>query len=192
MVTALLALLALNVLAFAFVVQPKVRDYRVLDEQSLPRRKALAERNKEVGAREDYLKALTQAEIDLKSLRNDVLSTRSRRMIAVNMMLAELAEQFHIRLERIQYENNVLEDEGLERYAMIVPLEGGYANLRRFIQAIESSGEFLVIERVALDRAQDGGVMLQLNITLATYFDVPDLREKIEERQARRRAGRRA
>jgi len=57
-----------------------------------------------------------------------------------------------------------------------VPLEGGYHNLRGFIQAVESSSQFLVIERVVLVRSKEGGVLLQLNITLATYFDAPELR----------------
>ncbi len=65
--------------------------------------------------------------------------------------------------------------QGLERFAMVVPLQGGYANLRHFIQAVESSDKFLVVERVAIDRAKDGGVLLQMNITLATYFDASGL-----------------
>ena len=189
-ITALLLLLALNVLAYAFLVRPKIRDYTMLEEQSLPRRKALAERKAEVEAREGYLRALEQAQVDLKTLRGDVLSTRPVRMVQVNQMLALMAEQYKIQLETVQYENTQLEDEGIERYAMVVPLIGGYANLRRFIQAIEDSDEFLVIERVAIDRARDGGVMLQLNITLATYFDSPELRQKLEQRRSRQARGR--
>ncbi|MFN0281755.1 MAG: hypothetical protein ACKVZ6_07260 [Kineosporiaceae bacterium] len=70
---------------------------------------------------------------------------------------------------------------------MTLPLEGGYANLRRFLHAVEISGEFLVIERVALAEGDEGGVRLALNITLATYFDLPE-RDKRSSRGAARRA----
>ena len=70
---------------------------------------------------------------------------------------------------------------------MIVPLEGGYQNLRSFIQAVESSEQFIVVERVQLGRSNEGGVMLQLNITLATYFDAPELRKQRGETRAPRR-----
>ena len=71
---------------------------------------------------------------------------------------------------------------------MTVPLEGGYANLRRFLQAVEVSDKFLVVERVALGEGKRGGAMLQLSITLATYFDAPERYKRGKERERRRRA----
>ena len=55
----------------------------------------------------------------------------------------------------------------------MVPLAGGYTNLRKFIQSVESSDNFLVIERVALGTGKTADVV-ELNITLATYFIAPD------------------
>lgn len=181
-----LVVLIVNVAASIFLVRPTVRAFRTLQEDSAPQLNRLRERQREVEAREAFLQALVQAQVDLKALREEVLSTRQRRMVEVQVELAKLARQFNINLERVQYENDLLEDEGLERFAMVVPLEGGYANLRKFIEAVEKSERFLVIERVALGSGQDGGTLLQLNITLATYFDVPELREDRDARPARR------
>ena len=61
----------------------------------------------------------------------------------------------------------------LDKLIMVVPLQGNYASLRAFLQAVEDSEKFLLVERVALAEARQGGVMLELNITLATYFDAP-------------------
>jgi Tfp pilus assembly protein PilO len=66
---------------------------------------------------------------------------------------------------------------------MVVPLEGGYANLRKFLQAVESSSKFLVIEQVALAQGHEGGAILQLNIALATYFDDPEARASLGYRR---------
>ncbi len=54
------------------------------------------------------------------------------------------------------YDNEMLVDEELDRLVMTVPLEGGYANLRQFLQAVEKSDKFLVVERVALAEGQRG------------------------------------
>lgn len=182
----MLALLALNALALAFLVRPKVRDFRIVEEESMPRMERLRQRTEEVTQKEAFLAALDRAEVDLQTMRTEVLATKPQRLVQVTLELARLAEQFNIKLERVQYENTELEAEGLERLAMVVPLEAGYRNLRQFIQAVESSEEFLVIERVALDQAKDGGVLLQLQITLATYFDAPHiLRDRAVRRTGR-------
>jgi hypothetical protein len=182
----MLALLALNAIVLAVVVRPKVRDYRIVEEESKPRLERLKERTREVTEREEFLAALNQAETDLETMRTEVLATKATRLVEAQLKVAELAEQFNIQLRRVNFDNEELEDEGLERVAWVVPLEAGYSNLRRFIQAVEGSGEFLVIERVALDRARDGGSLLQLQITLATYFDAPHLLDQRDARRGRR------
>ena len=67
-----------------------------------------------------------------------------------------------------------------------VPLEGGYSALRRFLQAVEHSSKFLLVERVALGKGKEGGVLLQLNITLATYFNAPEERLRKKPQPTRR------
>jgi Tfp pilus assembly protein PilO len=172
-----LGLLVASAAFFVLMTRPALLEYRALTVESAPRLKALADRQAQVEAREEYGDALDQAKLDLERLRDEVLSTRRKRMIAIQLEVDDLAREFNITAERISHDNEILEDEGLERYAMVVPLTGGYRNLRNFIRAVENSDEFLVVERVALARGQEGGVLLQLNITLATYFDLPEIGE---------------
>ena len=184
-----LALLAVNVLVYAVLVRPRARSVRQIRAESQPSRERLKEREAEVKGREDALAALDRAKADLEKLRRDVLSSRDRRMIEVQLELAQLARQFGINLQRVQYENKKLEEEGLERFAMVVPLSGGYSNLRKFLQAVETSDKFLVIEQVALATGHEGGALIDLSITLATYFDDPGARAaQASKRRAVRRA----
>jgi Tfp pilus assembly protein PilO len=189
LLTIFLAVLAVNVLFGVLLVRPRIKAYRALTEDSQPRLLRVQKRQKEVEAREKFLATLEQSRGALEKLRGEILSTRQKRMIAVQYELSQLAKQFGINMERIQYENDILEDEALERMAMVVPLAGGYQNLRRFVQAVEGSDKFLVLERVALETGQEGGVLLQLNITLATYFDSPEMRAA---KEAKRSAARKA
>ena len=186
----LVVLLLLNVGAWFLLVRPRILELAQLEKDSLPRLEALRERTRQVEAREIYLENLDKATEDLTELRGSVLSTAEKRMVNVQMELEELAGRFHIDLDEVEYQPEYMIGEGLERFGMVVPLQGGYANLRHFIQAVESSDKFLVIERVAMDQAKDGGVLLRMNITLATYFDAPWLLEDRPPASARRRSNR--
>lgn len=181
---ALLAFLAVNLVFGALFVRPRIQAFRSLTEDSQPRLQELQRRQKEVEGQEKYLATLEKSTKDLTTLRQDILSTRQKHMIEVQYELARLARQFNINMDRVQYENEALEDESLERMAMVVPLAGGYSSLRRFVQAIEQSEKFLVLERVALESGQEGGVILQLNLTLATYFDSPEMRAVEETKRS--------
>ena len=184
-----LALLVVNVLVYAVLVRPRAQSVRQMRAESQPARERLKEREAEAKAREGTLAALELAKSDLERLRKDVLSTRDRRMIEVQLEVARLARQFGVNYQRVQYENEELEDEGLDRMAMVVPLSGGYGSLRKFLQAVETSDKFLVIEQVALATGKEGGALVDLNITLASYFDNPGARAA---QTAKRRAARRA
>lgn len=167
----------INVVFFLLLTRPKVAEYRTMTQKTAPLIEAVKNRETQVDDLETYLQALEQAQVDLKQLREEILSTKNRRMVPVQLELERLAQQFQIDSDQVEYDNEPLEEEGLERFAMVVPLEGGYQNLRSFIHAVESSDQFLVIERVNLVRSREGGVLLQLNITLATYFEAPRFTE---------------
>jgi Tfp pilus assembly protein PilO len=169
----LVAVLVADVAVSALVVRPKVARYRQLTDLSSPQLQVVKSREKDVVRKEEYRASLEKARDDMKHLAADVLSTRERRMIGVQLEIAKLAKDFGIALDRSQYENEPVDNGALERLAIVVPLTGGYTNLRKFIQAVESSENFLVIERVTLGTGKTNEIV-ELNITLATYFIAPD------------------
>jgi len=165
--------LVVNAAVSVLVVRPRVVRYRQLKDESSPQRQVVKVREKEVVQREDYRLGLEKARDDMKHLAGDILATRQRRMIGVQLEVTKLAREFGIAADRVQYENPSAADDALERFGIVVPLAGGYSNLRKFIQAVESSENFLVIERVVLGTGK-GTDVVELNITLATYFIAPD------------------
>jgi Tfp pilus assembly protein PilO len=167
------ALILANAVVSVVVVRPKIVRHRQLTDLSSPQLQVVKTRENEVVQKEDYRKALEKSRDDMKRLAREVLSTRQRRMIGVQLEIAKLAREFDIALDRVKYENEPLDNGALERFAIVVPLSGGYSNLRKFIQSVESSDNFLVIERVALGSGKSTDV-LELAITLATYFIAPD------------------
>lgn len=166
-------LLVANFVVTVLYVRPKVVKHRELTDLSSPQVQVVKSRETEVVLKEDYRKALETAVGDMKHLAGDVLSTRQRRMIGVQLEVAKLAREYGIALDRVKYENQPMDNGALERFAIVVPLSGGYSALRKFIQSVESSENFLVIESVALGTGKTTEV-IDLNITLATYFIAPD------------------
>jgi hypothetical protein len=166
--------LVANVAATVLLVRPRLARYHQLTDTSSPQAQLVKTRGAEVAEKETHRQALEKAKADMTHLAADVLSTRQKRMINVQLEISELFKEFGLSWDRVQYENEPLaENDALERFAIVVPLAGGYSSLRRFIQAVEKSENFLVIERVQLGtgKVQD---VVDLNITLATYFITPD------------------
>jgi Tfp pilus assembly protein PilO len=170
----LLVLLVANAGFYLMATRPKAMAYQRLAQGSETELNALERRKREVERREAFLGALQQAETDLKSIREDVLSTRELRLVEVQAELETLCRRFHIDLNSVTYDSELLKSEDLDKLIMVVPLQGSYANLRSFLQAVEDSDKFMLVERVALAEGKEGGVLLELSITLATYFDAPD------------------
>ena len=182
-------LAAINVVFFLFWVQPLVREYRGLDDIHSPVFKELSRYEDIVERHERFLEAVRKAESDLDTIRDEILSTREKRLVEVQGELAKLCADFGISLDSVGFGNELLLSEELDRFAMEVPLEGNYTNLRKFLQAVENSDKFILVERIALRKGKQGGVLLSLNISLATYFTAPE--NLIEQKRADERRGRR-
>lgn len=168
-----LTLALLNLGFYLLYTRPAVREYGRLEATTRPDFDEMKRREKSVQRLEAFRDGLQQAEADLQSLRDDVLSTRNDRLVEIQAEVAEICGEFKIDLQSVSYGHELLLDEELDRLEMTVPLEGGYSNLRKFLQAIERSDKFLLVERVALAKGQQGGRLLDLNISLATYFNAP-------------------
>lgn len=171
----LLVLIVVNTLAWAVLVRPKAAEYsdRTMGGGGQEQNELREYRDSVLNA-EAYVAGLGKASDDWHYLRSEILSTREEQLVEIMQELTRLCSEFRIDINTVSVKNEILREEGLDRFAMVVPLEAGYANLRRFLQAIEASEKFMVVESVALDGAARGAQSrnLHLNITVASYFSV--------------------
>ena len=171
----LVAMILINTVAWAVFVRPKSSEHfaRTQGRGGEEQQKLREDRNS-VEEAEAYVEGLGKATEDWHYLRSEILSTREEKLVEIQQELTRLCAEFRIDINTVSIKNEILREEGLDRFAMVVPLEGGYASLRRFIQAVEASEEFMVVESVALDGATHGAATrnLHLNITVASYFAV--------------------
>ena len=183
-------LLAANAVFFFVKTRPEVDRYRQLVDDSGPQAQMVQDQEKAVQRLEKFVDQLEQAQVDMATLKDDVLSTASRRQVEVMAEVDDLCRQFSIPIEEVDLDHEILLNEGLKRISMVTPLEGGYGSLRRFLQAIERSDKFLVVEEIALQEGGPQAKGLELDIGLSSYFQAtPEeiQRETSADPSARRR-----
>lgn len=87
--------------------------------------------------------------------------------------LPTLARQASVRYEAGTFDvERDVKNARLSRLHMRLVLQGDYENLRRFIYAVETSPEFVIIDGVTLTQA-DANMPLTLTLELSTYFRAP-------------------
>lgn len=168
----LAALVILNVLAHVLVIR---RTGAVSGDREVILRTArerLAGVRTEVDglARTSSKLACTRSEI--ARVYDDLLSSKEERMTSIQREVRKLAVDRGLDPDRISYSPSEVKDTGLVRFTISFPLEGDYSTLEDFVNAVEDSENFLIIEQVSMVEAD--GRKLRLNVDLATYFQAPD------------------
>lgn len=169
----IVAAVVLNVALFLLVVFPLSRKVAGGEAQAQTSAEALA------AARQDYTAARATvtgkitADAELQKFYKDVLPpdySGARRV--TYLKIAQLAQQANLRLDRRNYDDTQERGSELEKLTTTVVLSGDYRDIRRFIYALETSPEFLVLENVALSQGDQRDRGLNVTVQVATYFRV--------------------
>jgi hypothetical protein len=134
----------------------------------------------------DFYGKMTATETNTENFYKKVLGTKQERLIQIQQEITEIGAEFGISPEAVSYSNTDRDEDGLEMFTIQVHLEGDYSDLRSFIAKIENSKSFLIVDSIGLQGTKEGGLQLQLNINLTTYFDAPWLKDLKKEPGARR------
>jgi len=173
----ILAWLGLN-LAFAFLVNvPRAQQAVALEEavSQTSGREAVVKRDVD-RLREHYSRVM-DGRTSLERFYSDVLSTKQERLIGFQKEIRGIAQRFNINMDTISYPREEFANK-VAKFSATMPLTGSYENLREFIDTIENSQQFIVIESIQLANSKEGGVILSLGIQLSTYFVDPEIKEK--------------
>jgi len=175
--------LFLGVLAVANLVLYITLNLPRMHRQAVEERKVtdltqnLAEVSRRVNLMKDVDQRFETEKTKVDTFYSDVLGSKDTRMIEIQREVRAIAASLGMDPETIAYQPEVLDKVGLISFTINVPLAGDYRNLRQFINKIEKSKNFLIVESVSLGGAKDGGALLDLSIRLSTYFVAPELRE---------------
>jgi Tfp pilus assembly protein PilO len=167
----LLAALAVNVAAFAFVVHPLQTEVATVEQRTQAAEDALTAARADYGRANGTLTGKDRALKELDTFYTSVLPTDlsgARRLTYAR--LASLAANSHLAYERSKYEPIVERGSSLTRLKVTMELTGSYADARDFIHALEAAKEFVTIDSVELAEGFANDQTLRLSLQLSTYF----------------------
>ncbi len=111
------------------------------------------------------------AERGIELLYSERFATESERLTDVIREVRELASRAGVVPDRILYPEEAFEDYGLIKRSLEFTVEGSYQELRLFVNYLEQSESFLVLESLGLQDADQG---LKIRTTLSTLFSGRD------------------
>jgi Tfp pilus assembly protein PilO len=167
----LVALALVNVGLYAFAVYPLSLRVRTLESRALATRDQLAAAEKEFTAAKAVVSGRQRADAELKTFYEQVLPqdlAGARRMTYAR--LAQLARDANLNYEHRAYRPDEGYEGDLLKLGIIMDLSGDYDDVRSFVHELETSPEFVVIERMALKEKEDGDPSLTLTLNLATFY----------------------
>jgi len=114
-----------------------------------------------------------QADVELRKFYSDVLPKNLPGALNVlNFWLNKVATTAHVSYHAGSYNHEQVRDSRLTKVKGEITLAGDYANVRQFLYELETSQEFIVIEKVELSQpnAAQANAKLEVALTVATYY----------------------
>lgn len=167
----LLVLLALNVVAGAFVVRPLGERVANVEQRGRAADATLAAARQEHAQATSALTGKDRAGNELTLFYRDVLPanlTAARKLTYPR--LEQMATKAGLAVRNYRFETIAVKDSVLTRAKVEMALTGTYEAMRSFVHAIESAPEFVVIDDIGLAEGADAARDLSLALELSTYF----------------------
>lgn len=102
------------------------------------------------------------------------LGSEAERLTKVISEVRKLARQAGIEPRAVGYPKESLAEFGLVRQSMVFNVTGSYMALRQFVNLLELSEEFLILEEVRVVDAGSGGQNVRLDLRVSTLFQRGD------------------
>lgn len=164
-----LVFIFINAVILTVLVLPKRARIAALQSQYATLRSEAATDRRELRMLEERLKNIQQAQKDLQTIYSKVLATKKKGVTEIRLELEGLTRSLQIKRQDFSYNYENLDDFKLQHFMLGVPVEGNYRNIRRFINSIERSPHFLILDRVDLS-SEEKADALNLDFRISTYL----------------------
>jgi Tfp pilus assembly protein PilO len=168
--------IAVNLVLLILLVLPQNEKISQLQTNFSQQRNSIREQQKENQDLQQRFAALQKAEQDLKVIYKEVLSDKKVGVPEIRQELEDVAGSLSVNRADVDYQYDLLPEYGLRHFTLSVPVEGAYSDIRRFINAIERSPHFLILDRVNLSSDSKPGDNLRLSFQLSTYLRDEELK----------------
>ena len=84
--------------------------------------------------------------------------------------LDQLCNQAGLARNRSTFKHEDESQFGMRRVTLNLPIEGGYTNIRKFLNTLEGRPRFIIVESMTLDSEREGTGMIRMEMKLLTLF----------------------
>ncbi len=133
------------------------------------REQELAELSRRARAQGQLLARVSENQELLEGFYTEGLARESQRLTAIIAEVKSLGAKVGLRPTSLSYPEETIDEFGLIRRSIAFGVEGDYVQLRRFINLLELSDSFLILEEVALSDS-GSGQRLRIALRVSTLF----------------------
>jgi len=168
MLRPLLVLLGINALVFTVYTLPRSIQERSIETQGATLRAEAERERATVADLRQRAEALRANAKDAERLYREILGDRTRDLVPTIEEVEKMATDLGLRPLTRSFDHAPVTGLPLVRTVIRLPLRGTYSQLVSFLDRIERSKRFLVVDEVSLRERQDG--QADLTVAVATYF----------------------
>lgn len=107
---------------------------------------------------------------DTQRFYGEVLGTREARLVPLLREIEKTARDLGLGAGQAGYDPSPVRDAPLVRFVITMPVSGSYQQLVSFLDRLERSPQFLIVDSVALREKQGEAAEADLSVALSTYF----------------------
>lgn len=156
-------------LFFFFFYLPVRAEHRNLESTILDLRAGIVERQASLERLQDAERRLAEAREGRSQFLASTLVPRELGFAALLPDLDSMARSSGIERGIEQYEIADTPQFGIFPVAILMPARGSYASVRRFIEQLETSERFFLLDSISMTRS-DNGTDLDVQLSMSTFF----------------------
>jgi len=166
----LLALILLNLPIYFFFVRPEIEADAGEQESIQQMRQQLVRRATTLNALKEIERKLKDSREKYKKFEADFLFPRDKGASKLLEELDDICAEAGLLRNRVGYHLDPEPTLGMQRLGITLPIEGSYANIRDFLNILESTSKFVIVDSMALVSEREGTEIIQLDVSLSTLF----------------------
>jgi Tfp pilus assembly protein PilO len=167
-ILALCLLILANLLFSLFLIRPELQGESKEKAREEALRQEVEARGKVVKMLGDFQTRLQQSRQTFKVFSQKHLFPRQRVGSELLSNLEKISLQAGLLRNRVAYQFDETPVFGLQLISFSLPIEGSYANLRKFLNVLESRSEFVMVNSLALESDREGtggGIRMDMNLS---------------------------
>ena len=168
----LMGLLFLNLPVYFFLVRTEVEAANGEAARREQMRLQLSRRTATLNAIREIARQFNESHLRYQRFTDEFLFPKEKMASELLQELDQISAEAGLTRNRVGYRLDQEPVFGLQRMTITLPIEGSYANIRNFLNMLETHEKFIMIDSMALISEREGTGTIRLDVNLSTLFPV--------------------